>query len=806
MITTQALDVFIVCCDRDIKLLRHFFLSYRLFFKIPGDIHLFIWKKDQGLLDQIESPANLYIHYKDEVQCLIEDDFRNQMYLKLIANNYVKSEWFWVVDADFLICRPIEYADFFKFDKPIWYYRTWLDVPERSWRVATEYFLGANIPYLFMDEPLYVLNSRVLSELQKDLDLTGIFRQSNAPSEFIIYGAYAHSKFNEYYNWINVEESDSLLVRNINQVPPTYVKLDESVSFANFADDQGVKVFVFWSHWDIAENKIVEFLVDAQINHFGCIETQPAKDDLHIPVDLELLLSRGLFAVDGCYADGWVKRNIKFSVDADVCGIIFFVFKSDNHYSLTLKYSELIITSTASGQDLTVCVPLRAGNRRIISFDFDSKFREESGRSLFAKIKSLSFVRQSFIKASTIGIQTVDSVQPTNTKHLRTGGHGRLLRTGIERNHIIDDLMQEILEKERVIQQIADAVWQNQGLDVVGEQQVALKQKESTIQQQAAALQAYRLAYGSFSPLRPFARIVRRVVEIVRPRVGNLNQYAPRPLATSVGQVNKTLGEYPSISIVTPSFGQGKFIERTLLSILGQRYPRLEYFVQDGKSKDDTVEVLKKHEIGLSGWISEKDSGQSQAINLGFAKTSGEIMAWLNSDDLLMPGSLHVIADYFHNHPDIDVVYGNRLLIDENDMEIGRWILPGHDSDVLSWADYVPQETLFWRRRIWEKVGGKVDESFRFAMDWDLLVRFRDAGAKFGHIPQFLGAFRIHEHQKTSAAINEIGNREMDRIRERIFGRVPDRKEIRKAVLPYLIKHIAFDMVYRVKKRLVMKA
>jgi hypothetical protein len=161
-----------------------------------------------------------------------------------------------------------------------------------------------------------------------------------------------------------------------------------------------------------------------------------------------------------------------------------------------------------------------------------------------------------------------------------------------------------------------------------------------------------------------------------------------------------------------------------------------------------------------------------------------------------------VVADFFNRHPDVDVVYGNRLLIDENDRQIGRWILPGHDGKVLSWADYIPQETLFWRRRIWDKVGGKIDESFRFAMDWDLLIRFRDAGAKFAHIPQFLGAFRIHEHQKTSASINEIGHQEMERIRERILGYVPHHKEIRRAILPYLVRHILVDMMYRIKERL----
>lgn len=386
------------------------------------------------------------------------------------------------------------------------------------------------------------------------------------------------------------------------------------------------------------------------------------------------------------------------------------------------------------------------------------------------------------------------SAKPTMTVYAQTFGSDFLLAMNCLR--VNSNFMQQLEEKEYVIQKMDSTLRQ---------QLAVIQEKESTIQQLAKTIQAYRMAYGGFSPLRPVARAMRRAREIVWPRLGNLNQYVPRPLTPSGRKINWILEHYPSISIVTPSFGQGAFIERTLLSVFDQQYPRLEYFVQDGGSKDGTVEVLKKHQASLSGWVSEKDSGQSQAINLGLTKTSGEIMGWLNSDDLLLPGALHTVADYFNRHPDVDVVYGNRLLIDENDMEIGRWIMPGHDNAVLSWVDYVPQETLFWRRRIWDKVGGQIDESFRFAMDWDLLVRFRDAGANFGHIPQFLGAFRIHEHQKTSAVINEIGHQEMDRTRERLLGRVPSRKEIRKAVLPYLIKHIAVDMLYRVKQRLGLK-
>jgi GT2 family glycosyltransferase len=352
--------------------------------------------------------------------------------------------------------------------------------------------------------------------------------------------------------------------------------------------------------------------------------------------------------------------------------------------------------------------------------------------------------------------------------------------------------MQQLVEKEEVVQKLIESLSKSQA--GLAEMQTTLIEKESVIQILSKAVTAYRIAQ-IFSPVWAIKKILGRGRRLLAPRLGNLNQYAPVPLTDTHKPPHLILlDSFPTISIVTPSFRQGSFIERTLLSVLNQQYPKLEYHVQDGGSLDNTVDILKDYEEKLSGWKSEKDSGQSQAINLGFANTKGEIMAWLNSDDLLLPGTLAVVSDYFNKHPEVDVVYGNRLLIDENDMEIGRWILPGHDGDVLSWVDYVPQETMFWRRSIWDKVGGQIDESFKFAMDWDLLVRFREAGAKFAHIPRFLGAFRIHEQQKTSAAINEIGYKEMDRIRERLLGRIP------KNVLPFMIKHVLVDIFYRIKK------
>lgn len=261
--------------------------------------------------------------------------------------------------------------------------------------------------------------------------------------------------------------------------------------------------------------------------------------------------------------------------------------------------------------------------------------------------------------------------------------------------------------------------------------------------------------------------------------------------------------ELPKISIITPSYNQADYIEKTIKSVLNQEYPNLEYFIQDGNSDDSTIEILERYSDRLLKWESRSDSGQSQALNYGFTKTTGEIMAWLNSDDLLLPGALDYVADFFIRHSEIDVVYGNRILIDENDQQIGRWIMPSHSGEVMSWQDYIPQETLFWRRNVWDKVGGHIDESFRFAMDWDLLIRFRDAGARFARLPRYLGAFRIHSQQKTSARINDLGLKEMDRIRRRSLGYTPSRNAIRLHTWPYLIRHICTDWWWRLKNCVV---
>jgi len=285
----------------------------------------------------------------------------------------------------------------------------------------------------------------------------------------------------------------------------------------------------------------------------------------------------------------------------------------------------------------------------------------------------------------------------------------------------------------------------------------------------------------------------------IGPFVGVLEQYPPRPLRLPTHYLPaRQLKQYPTISIVSASLNQSEFIERTIKSVLDQKYPKLEYIIHDGGSNDGTHDILKRYETQLTEWCSQADKGQTDALNKAFVKSNGEIMAYLNTDDLLLPGTLQYIADYFQRHPNVNAVYGHRILIDEHDHDIGKWVMPAHEDDVLHWVDYIPQETLFWRRSLWEKVGGQLDDSFNFAMDWDLLLRFREAGANFVRLPRYLGAFRVHPEQKTSSIMACQGRNDIERLHERYHGRKISQYEIKKNTTTYLLKQILHDKLIRI--------
>lgn len=259
-----------------------------------------------------------------------------------------------------------------------------------------------------------------------------------------------------------------------------------------------------------------------------------------------------------------------------------------------------------------------------------------------------------------------------------------------------------------------------------------------------------------------------KFIKLNKTLIGELRQYEPRPIRYDNLDVTVPAGtKLPTFAIATPSFNQAQFLPATVSSVLEQPGVEIDYFVQDGGSRDTSAEWLKNHatENPRLRWVSEKDAGQADAINRGLSKVSGEIMAWINSDDTYAPGVLRYVAKYFHDHPDVDVVYGHRLLIDADGAEIGRWIMPPHNDEALTYFDYIPQETVFWRRSLWERTGAGLDATFQFALDWELLLRFQRAGARIVRLPMFLACFRVHEEQKTSSQIREVGKPEMLRLR-----------------------------------------
>ncbi len=203
-------------------------------------------------------------------------------------------------------------------------------------------------------------------------------------------------------------------------------------------------------------------------------------------------------------------------------------------------------------------------------------------------------------------------------------------------------------------------------------------------------------------------------------------------------------------SIVTPSFNQADFLEATLTSVLGQEHRPLEHIVIDGGSTDGSLDILRRYADQLAFWSSEPDQGQADAINKGFRHAHGDVLAYLNSDDLYLPGALSAVADFLNSRPDVDLVYGDCQVIDPSGQPLG--LLPQHEFSLrrtIERAEFIPQPAAFWRRALFEKVG-PFDASLHFAMDYDFFIRAGQAG-QVTRLPLTLAAFRVHPSSKTIA-------------------------------------------------------
>jgi len=206
---------------------------------------------------------------------------------------------------------------------------------------------------------------------------------------------------------------------------------------------------------------------------------------------------------------------------------------------------------------------------------------------------------------------------------------------------------------------------------------------------------------------------------------------------------------FEKITIVTPSYNQGRFLEQTILSVIGQQYPDLEYIIMDGGSTDNSVEIIKKYESHLAHWKSEKDRGQADALNKGFALATGRIFGWLNSDDFYLPGTLAFVAEQLDARQP-ELLFGNCLhFVDNQQRAYGSDVRSEHDKRDLRLADYIIQPSSFWTREAWLKAG-VLDESLHFGFDWDWFIRAMKAGVAFKAEDRYLSAYRIHDEHKTA--------------------------------------------------------
>ena len=240
----------------------------------------------------------------------------------------------------------------------------------------------------------------------------------------------------------------------------------------------------------------------------------------------------------------------------------------------------------------------------------------------------------------------------------------------------------------------------------------------------------------------------------------------------------------PLVSIITPSYNQADFLEETVLSVLDQDYQNLEYIIVDGGSADGSLEIIQKYSDQLAWWVSEPDQGQTDAINKGFAKANGEILAWLNSDDTYVRGAVSEAVAYLQDHPEVGMVYGDANLIDEESHVIGKF--PARQTDyqrLMRGYVHIPQQSTFFRSGLWKAVG-PLDSTFFFAMDYDLWVRLSQQ-APLKYYPRVWANFRLHGGAKSIEADDRCWP-EMVRVHRREGGSKLSWLTLKASVRPWI--------------------
>ena len=227
---------------------------------------------------------------------------------------------------------------------------------------------------------------------------------------------------------------------------------------------------------------------------------------------------------------------------------------------------------------------------------------------------------------------------------------------------------------------------------------------------------------------------------------------------------------YPLVSIVTPSYNQAEYLRESINSVLAQDYPRIEYIIVDGGSSDGSIGIIKEYQDRLSWWVSEKDQGQTDALNKGFSRASGDLYAWLNSDDVLRPQAVSEAVAFMAENPEIGLVYGDLNFIDHNGVTIGKFNAKQTDVNKLKrgWV-HIPQPAAFWRADLWKEIG-PLDPSLFFAMDYDLWIKLASLAPVHYYEGHLWADFRIHDASKTTTADQQCWE-EMLQIHRRDGGR-----------------------------------
>lgn len=224
---------------------------------------------------------------------------------------------------------------------------------------------------------------------------------------------------------------------------------------------------------------------------------------------------------------------------------------------------------------------------------------------------------------------------------------------------------------------------------------------------------------------------------------------------------------WPKITIVTPSYNQGQFLEETIRSVLLQNYPNLEYIIMDGGSSDNSVEIIKKYASWLTYWVSEKDNGQADAIYRGFERANGDVLAWINADDFFLADALHEVGWYFSQNRHADVLVGGVRLVDSEGKKIKTWMAFRQDyNSILCYGQLFLQMGVFWSAALYRRSGG-IDSTLHFAMDYELFLKFSKDTDFFGYSNIVLAACRSHPDTKSGQIFSSVGLPEMKAIQKR---------------------------------------